>query len=446
MLDKVFLNLKKSIFEIIICTMMSVSVALNIAEAFYVPERFYFANRTLKITLLVTVAIFILQMLFFVFATSKKTAIAGVVLLVLTGIIGIANFFSLGVYTLTIIAIVLLTSLIIFLLSRHTIGIVALILVSNAIFVVISILGYDSWSLGFVLFILGCACAFFYRKYKQDKIDFGEEIKAKTSLKFAGMITIICSVSLVLSGVLYFSIIKPLNPPNYETKIITSLKSMNILKKAGISSEIHLYDDNLSAQNLNHEKTLNNNILQKITPQKPVENDLTSSDTPKEVPVQQSVKNHEENTETAVAVTYDIQKDYWKIVLLVIIIIGLFVSIKLLVRKIHFNRLISKGDRKEQVVNLYQDYLHKLSKVGLDKRESDTFYEYAGKINGKFKNIKNSSIDIEFITNTFISAKYGNVSITDSVFNDFKEFYKDFFSNAKYYLGTKKYSIKFFLC
>ncbi|MCD8018078.1 MAG: hypothetical protein LUF92_00365 [Clostridiales bacterium] len=235
---------KNRIWDILLCIALSIGLVFHIDSGFLLEDRL---SASVPATILL-VAIVVL--LLFLFASSKIMTmigiVTGVVLLVIFLIyVRIAHPFaeeaanSLGI-TVTIL---ILSTLLTFLATRTRAGTIVLFLIGNLILAGSCFLQFPVKTWAFLLFVLAACMMFLYRIYviSLQQVHTGKVRMQRYMTQTLG----VCLTAFVVAAVAFFGVVRPLNPPTRELKLITRLENMQLLAVLGVSTVKELPDPEL---------------------------------------------------------------------------------------------------------------------------------------------------------------------------------------------------------
>ncbi|GEM_PF-4766961 len=432
---------KKNISGFILSLISAAGLSTNLLQGFKIPD-----SQLNSVTLTLGCPALLLGLLYFGFYCRQTSIITSLILFFST--VSAILFMRVSHITEVVFEqnylfylITFLTVLIVFILSRNAIGTVFLVLIGVTVFAFLSILQYHTNEAGYLIFLSGTSPLFFIHRYHST----ARRSKAGyTSSILFPMISIFISIgALAISFSFYEFVIKPLNPPSQETAFITELKSLKVLKKTGIYSEMHLYDNNQKTVNTTNEKR----TVQEDYPQQDSNDSLPNNISQN---AQQTAQDFVNKSETksgtrANAITYG------KNIHLLICVILLFpvlllstIGIKRFSRRIWYFKT-RKENRQTQIIHFYQYFIKKLQLIGYKKRPGETLDEFTGQYSRQLREFSSSYVDMKVLTDVYTKVYYGNLPASDEDYDRFLYFYKHFFKSCRKKLGRFRYSVKFLL-
>lgn len=434
--------IKLRIWDFFLCILCQIGLIFNIFAGFILDDAV--CNSVILVILLFAV----LDAVFLIFAYNKKLMIAGIILGIAVMTVYVFIAASSGIYddeaanSLGIsLFLIFVVGLLVFLLSRSRAGIVVLFVLGNFVIAGSYFLQYDVKLWTFLLFEVAVLLFFLYRNYCITLMNVhAGKVKIPAYLIQS---LIICLIAFVLGCGVYKLIIKPLNPPARDLKLITVLEDMEVLKVIGVSSIREMLDpDKLSEEELKRivysDQLDEENEEQEI--EKPTEEETTGSDPADE---QNSEQNGSGELESQFV--YNLFHKYGWVVILVII--ALIISAAFVIRNMRRKKWQTAVDalsRENQVVNYYQYFLSSLSKLGYKKPDQFTLYEYSEAISYEMEAFQSGEVTFDKLTKVYVGTYYGAHEVTVEEAGWFKEFYKGFLGNTRKEAGFLRYCIKFF--
>ena len=176
---------------------------------------------------------------------------------------------------------------------------------------------------------------------------------------------------------MFFGIVKPLNPPTQDLKLITKLMEFDILELLGVSSTQEVQDPD---QNEDDEKN-----DEEPPEEQEEEKDEEENDTEED--------NQERSDEQINANTISYEKrDYtvfWVTALVLFVLLAPF-AVKYFLRARRKRRLYGL-DASNQAAFVYDFFLKRLNRLGVGKPDSQTILEYAEQQEGVLEKRQRSS-------------------------------------------------------
>lgn len=282
---------------------------------------------------------------------------------------------------------------------------------------------------GLFLLVIAIILEILYLVYKDSLLnaDYGNY----TLRHFIEQSIAIVTVVVMLSTGVFYGIVKPLDPPTRDLKLITKLLSFDILELLGVASTEEVKE--------------------------PGENEDDDKDDQKEQEQQQEEENEEEDQEdeqnresneqiSASTISYE-EEDYtvyWVTALIVLLLAAPFV-IKYALRARRRRRL-NGLDASNQAAFVYDFFLNRFRKLGYGKADNVTVLEYAEQQGEFLQNfVASDGTTFEEISDIYNHYLYSKVPVTSTEAGKFLAIYDSFYKKARAYVGPWKYLLKFWV-
>ncbi|MBQ6526225.1 MAG: DUF4129 domain-containing protein [Clostridia bacterium] len=283
---------------------------------------------------------------------------------------------------------------------------------------------------GLFLLIIAIILEILYLVYKDSLLtaDYGNY----TIRHFLEQSIAVVTVVVLLSSGVFYGIVKPLDPPTRDLKLITKLMSFDILELLGVASTQEVKDPNQGDEDQDEEEP-------------PEEKEEEKDDEENE---QDEEENKQESDEkiSAQTMSYN-EKDYtvyWVTALIILLLTAPFV-IKYVLRSRRRRRL-NGLDASNQAAFVYDFFLDRLKKLGVGKADSQTILEYAEQQEGVLENFTaEDGTTFEEMTELYNYHLYSKLPIKPEDANKFVAMYDSFYKNAKAFVGTWRYILKFWV-
>lgn len=291
-------------------------------------------------------------------------------------------------------------------------------------------LEYPVSVLGLFILIIAVILEILYLVYKDSLLtaDYGNY----TIRHFLEQSIAIVTVVLMLSSGVFYGIVKPLDPPTRDLKLITKLMSFDILELLGVASTQEVKDPNQGEEDQDEEEP-------------PEEKEEEKDDEENE---QNEEENKQESDEkiSAQTMSYN-EKDYtvyWVTALIILLLAAPFV-IKYVLRSRRRRRL-NGLDASNQAAFVYDFFLDRLKKLGVGKADSQTILEYAEQQEGVLESFTaEDGTTFEEMTELYNYHLYSKLPIKTEDAAKFVAMYDSFYKNAKAFVGTWRYIHKFWV-
>ena len=283
---------------------------------------------------------------------------------------------------------------------------------------------------GLFILIIAIILEILYLVYKDSLLtaDYGNY----TIRHFLEQSIAIVTVVVMLSSGVFYGIVKPLDPPTRDLKLITKLMSFDILELLGVASAQEVKDPNQGDEDQDEEEP-------------PEEKEEEKDDEENE---QDEEENKQESDEkiSAQTMSYN-EKDYtvyWVTALIILLLAAPFV-IKYVLRSRRRRRL-NGLDASNQAAFVYDFFLDRLKKLGVGKADSQTILEYAEQQEGVLENFTaEDGTTFEEMTELYNYHLYSKLPIKTEDAAKFVAMYDSFYKNAKAFVGTWRYIRKFWV-
>lgn len=241
----------------------------------------------------------------------------------------------------------------------------------------------------------------------------------------------ICTVVIMLATGVFYGIVKPLDPPTRDLKLITKLMSFDIMELLGVASTQEVKDPNDQNDNEDEDRQ---------------DEQEEEQEEEKEEDREDEQNRESEEDIAASSITYD-ERDYtvyWVTALVLFLLATPFV-IKYVLRARRRRRL-NGLDASNQAAFVYDFFLNRFKKLGFGKADSATILEYAEHQEEFLQNFTaTDGTTFEELTEVFNRHLYSKTPIEEEQAKHFVAIYDSFYKNAKQYLGTWKYIRKFWV-
>lgn len=432
-------------WEFILCIMTAFAAVGTELKGFYIDE----AHQSNHLLIIGIAAIVIL--ICFAGAYSRKSAvIAGLVsaFLILAGIIAVqvrppvTTLFrdeegNIWLFMLIIVV----TSLVVFFLCRTLIGTGILFIAGTFLSGAVQFL-YGTVSIYMMLmFICSAGAMYIYKNYQRNVLR-TETVKTAFSGAFITSVALCAVITLIAAGI-FFGVVKQLDPPQRELKLITNYKALEVLEKVGIADMQKIFDDDELTDQINDNEEESSN--------KGDETD--NSDGDKEQQEDKSLQDERNEPDKLddsnnpllypIKYAYSIYGPFVFLGLFILLIV-LAVLLKLWLRRMWLSRVMKKSP-EQRIPLMYEFYISRLRKIKMARKDSETPYEFCQREKSRLRMFRSEGADFDDITDIFVRTKYGRQPVSDEDMKRYLSFHKVFYRNCRKHLGNVKYIIKFFI-
>lgn len=431
--------LKNSIVDLVLCTCMTLALVPAVCSGFVLSDAL--SGSTIAVLLLSAVLTFVLLLL----SRSRAATWAGIAAAFVLAVLALVYinvyrpFTDEGANSAFIFLLIqLVNALLVWLLTRTRPGTAALFLIGVILCAGAHFLCFPvpAWCL--FLFLVACAASFLYRVYVVS-IQSADIVDGGGKAYFRQTAAVVAAAALLSCGV-FFGIVRPLDPPTQELKLITVLKSMQSLERLGVSStQIVLDPDMESLEEPEDEETGN-------------EENEEESDSPEgesDIPEQSLTDTVRENVTSAMqqawmAVRYDQHNFQWLWLLLLIPAAVAAAYIWRFERRKRWRKQVRSLSRENAVINYYRFFVKRLARLGLKRPANATLREYAQANQVQFQPFEGEDCRFAELTGIYESVLYGRHRVTDSEYAEYEAFFDGFYPALKKELGPVRYWLKAF--
>lgn len=420
----------------ILCILISVGLIVNILSGFEIEDV------TAHMLVIVSLTV-VLTLVYFLAAINKSTSIVGIIvgifiLIALLILCRNTNLFvndqKYGMQIIYVITVVM--SLAVFLICRTRAGIVFLFLVGNVVQAGASFLEFPCELWAYLLFLAGTGLMIFYRVYVISVLH-----SHTGKIRFMGFMTqnlCVCLTALVLASGIFVGIIKPLDPPTDELKLIQKLMSFEVLEKIGVSSVLIQVDENKESDQLPDDRLATDQLDDDEEEGDGSGKSQESQGNGSRFLSGNAMDSVAEQIQKAMAISYEVAS-YWYLFLIVIIALICFIIwFKQFLRKRWLDK-IDQLPRAEGIMNLYAFFLYGLSKAGCAKAKNLTLDEFQTLNAGQLSKFDHEQVNFKRLTDIYRKAYYGMQSISEEEYEDFRRYYSCFHKNICKEVGKLKY-------
>lgn len=283
---------------------------------------------------------------------------------------------------------------------------------------------------GLILLVAAVILEIMYLVYKDSLLnaDYGNY----TLRHFLEQSVAICTVVVMLATGVFYGIVKPLDPPTRDLKLITKLLSFDILELLGVASTQEVKDPNQGEEDQDEDE--------------PPEEEDENKDEEDENDSEEEDQQESDEKISAQTMSYE-QKKYTAYIVSLLVLLALAAPfvIKYVLRARRKRRLQGL-DASNQAAFVYDFFLHRLKKLGIGKTDSQTILEYAEQQAGPLENFTaEDGTTFEEITELYNHHLYSKVPVSPENASKFLAMYDSFYKNAKTFCGFWKYIRKFWI-
>mgnify|MGYP000956897744 FL=1 len=408
--------------DFILCILIGTGLALNVFAGYEMTDPWSghlwaVAGMVTAVMVLLFAAYYKRILLVISFIAEAAALIAAIIILQKMGVFTASK--TIDQNPLLFWIIVISTSVLVFWAARSRAGIIILFLAGTIMTAAFDFLQFPVCQGGYLAFVFGAFVLLLYRIYC---ISFrhSDKVQAAFSRYFVQSL-IISLAALMLAGGVYYGLVKPTSPPTDQLKLTAQLMSMDIVRKAGISSVTVIPANEMVRE------------VQK-------ENQSKDHNEPeKEEKIVQG-----QNPMTTKKVTFPLPSNFiWMTAVSIIVLLILAMIIKLLGRKRWYRALLQQS-KEDSALELYNYFLKKIRKTGCGRPDGHTLLEYAYGLQTKLEPYAVGDANFLSLTQIYTKILYGCQNISEDEWELFIDFYKELNHNLKKEMGSLRYLVHLF--
>ena len=431
--------LKHSIVDFVLCTGMTLALVPAVCSGFVLSDAL---SGSLAAVFLLSAGLTLVLVLFSRSRAATWAGIAAAFVLAAGALVYInlcRPFTDEGANSMFIFLLVqTVTALLVWLMTRTRPGTAALFLIGVLLCAGAHFLCFPipAWCL--FLFLPACAGCFLYRVYTVSARS--ADIAGGGRGAYLRQTALVVAAAALLSCGVFYGVVRPLNPPTQELKLITVLKSMQSLERLGISSTQIVLDPDMES------------VEEPEDEEKGNEENEEESDSPQgesDIPEQSLTDTVRENVSSAVqqawtAVRYDWHNFQWLWLLLLLPIGIAGAYLWRFERRKRWRKKVRSLSKENAVVNYYRYFVKRLGRLGLKRPENATLREYAAANQLQLQPFEGENCRFDELTSVYESVLYGRHQVTEEEYASFEAFFDGFYPGLKKELGPVRYWLKAF--
>ncbi len=424
---------KYRLIDWLLCSMISVSLIYAVCSGFILEDPF--SGNAFAV---IGIAL-IINLILVMFTYNRKTVVAGIA----AGVVVVIIFIVLNYQyrpvtnetensTMIFFMIAVAMSVYAYLLGRSRAGIIVLFVTGILIDAGAAFLQWPEPAWSFLLLPAGCVMLYMYRVFSGTlaKVQVGQ-IKL---FRYIVQTIVVGVLAFGISLAGYYGIVRPLNPPTQELKLIQQLMSMDILERLGVSTTKEIFSEDLISEEdpederfEDEEESTEEETETEAETSRPESEQIDSPDT-----------NESEN------ITYEKLDFNWLWLLLLIpVAIAVAYIIKHRLRK-SWKKKVDGLQNRGAVINYYTLFTKDLAKAGIKRQEQTTLREFAALQEYKLSTFDTEGVTFAQLTGTYEKTIYGKAQVTDKERESFETYYSAFYENLKKEVGKFKYYLTLF--
>ncbi len=283
-----------------------------------------------------------------------------------------------------------------FLLSRTRLGMGALFLLGSCLYAVNDFLGFEVRVWWLMVFLAAVPALYLLRSCRLQRADSGAVQMAYG--RFAAHSAATAVLALVLACATFFAIVRPLDPPTADVKLLTRYLSYDVLERVGIARQYPIPEDLLPEE-----------PEQSPVPSQQPEEDPRETQTPATVtPPPDNGNSGLDDREELSSVSYDPKATPY--LLAGLVCLALVLAAVPCLRRWRRRQVMARlrrGDGREQMIALYRFYLKRFQRLGFPRRPSQTAEEYASAHGAQLGAYTEGGMGLKELTEHYVAARYG---------------------------------------
>jgi len=408
--------------DFILCILIGTGLALNVFAGYEMTDPWSghlwaVAGMVTAVMVLLFAAYYKRILLVISFIAEAAALIAAIIILQKMGVFTASK--TIDQNPLLFWIIVISTSVLVFWAARSRAGIIILFLAGTIMTAAFDFLQFPVCQGGYLAFVFGAFVLLLYRIYC---ISFrhSDKVQAAFSRYFVQSL-IISLAALMLAGGVYYGLVKPTSPPTDQLKLTAQLMSMDIVRKAGISSVTVIPANEMVREVQKENQSKNHNEPEK-------EGKIVQG----------------QNPMTTKKVTFPLPSNFiWMTAVSIIVLLILAMIIKLLGRKRWYRALLQQS-KEDSALELYNYFLKKIRKTGCGRPDGHTLLEYAYGLQTKLEPYAVGDANFLSLTQIYTKILYGCQNISEDEWELFIDFYKELNHNLKKEMGSLRYLVHLF--
>lgn len=329
--------------------------------------------------------------------------------------------------------------LLVFLATRTKPGTIVLFVIGTVLMAAASFLLFPIPAWALIVFLVCMALMYWYRNYLKN-------LMRSSHTKIRILTFAVQSLCMSLAGaaaacIVFFGVIRPLQPPVHDLKLITQMKNMQILKVLGVSETKHILDPGKTSKSQSDDSA--NGNKKSGGSSKSSGSEQQKKNTTSDQRAGKSNEDTDPNKKQAVAsVHYSLNTRYIPVLFILIAAAVAAVFLLRLALKKRWLAQVGRMDRKQAVRAFYRFFLTRFSRCGYKKPGDQTLSEYSRSLSYEMQAFDTEEASFEQLTDTYMKVYYGGLPVSDGEFERFRKFYAGFYKNLRKEIGVFRYLIR----
>jgi len=329
------------------------------------------------------------------------------------------------------ILVAVITVILVLLLTRTRVGTGFLFALGTILLAGASFLEFPIMVWTVVLLQMCVLAMFMYRVYRTHLQK--SNVCTERPMRYFVQASAVGIVSVLVAVGLFALVIKPLNPPTEELKLIRHLMSMDMLETLGVASVKTIFDDTLSTQ----EEPEGTEFANEES-----END-SEMETPFETPEQNIDSPDQSFTQTFLqTVSYFKNHTHY---LWFLLLIPIAIAALLLFRyayRLRWRKKRAAMPASALVLDYYKYFLKRLRHAGMGISDRQTLSEYNIIYSMRLGGYRQGDVTFSCLTKTYERVLYGAMEVSESEAGQFETFFNGFHKALRQDIGSVKYWLK----
>lgn len=318
-----------------------------------------------------------------------------------------------------------------FLLSRTRGGTLALYLIGMLVQCGSHFLRFPAAAWSFLVFLAAAAMLYLYRVYVRSLQE--AKLGNVRITRYLGQSCAVCLAVALLAGGVFAGVVRPLDPPTQELKLIRVFEQMELFKVLGISTTQSVLDPELgSEEDPNATEDAEN----------PGEEESDSIEEQQASEEEDSMDNRSQNALTSIRYEWLAKVFRWLLLLIPLAVAALYGIREMLHRK--WLSRVQALSREDAVLNYYSFFYRRIQKAGLKKTGSSTLREYTADRRHDLETYGEGEATFEKLTAVYEKVLYGHATVSEEELGMFEAFYGGFFRKLRQEVGTLRYYLTAF--
>lgn len=436
--------LKYRLWDWLLCTCIAVGVVFPLYAGFVLEDGF--SQSMLRTAVFMAAVTAVLMLLSFSRVTAGIGIAAGAALLVFVLVYVRVNSVSLfgeaGAETpnslFVALTVATLTAVLVFLAGRSRPGIIVLFLLGTILICGSYFLQYESHAWSLLLFLFCTIVLYWYRNYLST---LRQAQAGKIRLpRFMTQSLIVCLVAVAVGCGAWYGIVRPLDPPTRELKLIQQFKQMTVVQRSGIYTTQTYLDPNLASSESTDEQPQGRENPDEADSSDPAESSEAGNGNP-----QTGQQSREQSVpEEAQGIYYLLYFPNvpWVLIAIAAVVAAAFI-LRMLARK-NWEKRVSQMTPERQILTYYPWFLTRLERTGMKRPANLTLYEYASDMDHTLSEFADGEADFAALTALYVKCFYGGSPVTAGDAELFRRFYGKFRKALRKEIGIFRYLIHMF--